>query len=114
MRPIDSAMFGRSHRTGLLWALENLAWSDTLFMRTVLALGRLSERIIEDNLVNKPAGSLSAIFRNWMPQTSADLEGRKKALSKLAEKFPAVARSEGRRVGKECVSTFRYRWSPYH
>src|SRR3546814_2133379 len=25
-----------------------------------------------------------------------------------------VARSEERRVGKECVSTFRSRWSPYH
>src|SRR3546814_4526555 len=23
-------------------------------------------------------------------------------------------RSEGRRVGKECVSTCRFRWSPYH
>src|SRR3546814_12826910 len=23
-------------------------------------------------------------------------------------------RSEGRRVGKECVCTCRYRWSPYH
>src|SRR3546814_10206968 len=27
---------------------------------------------------------------------------------------PADARSEERRVGKECVSTCRYRWSPYH
>src|SRR3546814_11031611 len=26
----------------------------------------------------------------------------------------AVDRSEERRVGKECVSTCRYRWSPYH
>src|SRR3546814_17399474 len=26
----------------------------------------------------------------------------------------AVQRSEERRVGKECVSTCRYRWSPYH
>src|SRR3546814_7180879 len=26
----------------------------------------------------------------------------------------AVGRSEERRVGKECVSTCRYRWSPYH
>src|SRR3546814_13393960 len=26
----------------------------------------------------------------------------------------AVERSEERRVGKECVSTCRYRWSPYH
>src|SRR3546814_16948019 len=25
-----------------------------------------------------------------------------------------VVRSEERRVGKECVSTCRYRWSPYH
>src|SRR3546814_20847233 len=24
-----------------------------------------------------------------------------------------IFRSEGRRVGKECVSTCRYRWSPY-
>src|SRR3546814_13684971 len=26
----------------------------------------------------------------------------------------AVVRSEERRVGKECVSTCRFRWSPYH
>src|SRR3546814_11780601 len=26
----------------------------------------------------------------------------------------ALARSEERRVGKECVSTCRSRWSPYH
>src|SRR3546814_5370684 len=26
----------------------------------------------------------------------------------------AARRSEERRVGKECVSTFRSRWSPYH
>src|SRR3546814_20001414 len=25
-----------------------------------------------------------------------------------------IDRSEERRVGKECVSTCRYRWSPYH
>src|SRR3546814_16697165 len=28
--------------------------------------------------------------------------------------LPAEARSEERRVGKECVSTCRYRWNPYH
>src|SRR3546814_15329303 len=26
----------------------------------------------------------------------------------------AIGRSEERRVGKECVSRCRYRWSPYH
>src|SRR3546814_19667239 len=32
----------------------------------------------------------------------------------LAELNEAVDRSEERRVGKECVSTCRSRWSPYH
>src|SRR3546814_15257700 len=27
---------------------------------------------------------------------------------------PQISRSEERRVGKECVSTCRSRWSPYH
>src|SRR3546814_5055260 len=30
------------------------------------------------------------------------------------EREAAFERSEERRVGKECVSTCRYRWSPYH
>src|SRR3546814_21187819 len=28
--------------------------------------------------------------------------------------YPLTVRSEERRVGKECVSTCRSRWSPYH
>src|SRR3546814_6313472 len=34
------------------------------------------------------------------------------ALKTVLEQIPA--RSEERRVGKECVSTCRSRWSPYH
>src|SRR3546814_2525293 len=37
--------------------------------------------------------------------------------TRLLEKNPALEasiRSEERRVGKECVSTCRSRWSPYH
>src|SRR3546814_14609018 len=30
------------------------------------------------------------------------------------ERLEAQARSDERRVGKECVSTCRSRWSPYH
>src|SRR3546814_10339311 len=32
----------------------------------------------------------------------------------IAERSPLDCRSEERRVGKECVSTCRSRWSPYH
>src|SRR3546814_11470778 len=32
----------------------------------------------------------------------------------LISALPESSRSEESRVGKECVSTCRYRWSPYH
>src|SRR3546814_17918742 len=46
-------------------------------------------------------------------------EGTKRDLRLLLKgrdrlNVPLIIRSEERRVGKECVSTFRSRWSPYH
>src|SRR3546814_18649166 len=35
-------------------------------------------------------------------------------IHKAASALPKRLRSEERRVGKECVSTCRSRWSPYH
>src|SRR3546814_947191 len=48
--------------------------------------------------------------------TNQDMENSK---GKMAPHFKALVsrcfyRSEERRVGKECVSTCRSRWSPYH
>src|SRR3546814_14723998 len=39
---------------------------------------------------------------------------REHAAQRAADGHSGVARSEERRVGKECVSTCRSRWSPYH
>src|SRR3546814_18225918 len=41
-------------------------------------------------------------------------EGKQHAAGDKGRAGPQGARSEERRVGKECVSTCRYRWSPYH
>src|SRR3546814_17320802 len=41
-----------------------------------------------------------------------DLAGKPTANGEIFD--PASIRSEERRVGKECVSTCRSRWSPYH
>src|SRR3546814_7502485 len=41
-------------------------------------------------------------------------EGRLPAAKRRVQTLHAVVRSEERRVGKECVSTCRSRWSPYH
>src|SRR3546814_9558066 len=46
--------------------------------------------------------------------TRAGARFRPSPPSSPAPAFPASSRSEERRVGKECVSTGRSRWSPYH
>src|SRR3546814_3458061 len=40
--------------------------------------------------------------------------GRRQAEAEAARERPRPHRSEERRVGKECVSTCRSRWSSYH
>src|SRR3546814_9180815 len=40
--------------------------------------------------------------------------GRTQGLYFGVSRIPSEKRSEERRVGKECVSTCRSRWSPYH
>lgn len=91
LKPASTGLFNRCPRTGLLWALECLAWKPEDLPRVLAILGRLSCKRIDDNWANKPIASLSAIFRCWMPQTSASLDGRIKALKLLADRFPDVA-----------------------
>jgi addiction module HigA family antidote len=91
MKPVDSGTFARCSRAGLLWALENLAWSPLTLARAVLILAQLAEIKIEDNWSNKPIESLKAIFRAWMPQTAAKLADRCEALQLLAERYPEIA-----------------------
>jgi addiction module HigA family antidote len=91
MRPADSGVFGRCVRTGLLWALENMAWSPVTLPQAVLALAELAKIKIEDNWSNKPIESLKAVFRSWMPQTAANLTERLSAMMLLLEHHPNVA-----------------------
>lgn len=91
LRPAGSGMFGSPSRTGLLWALEGLAWSPETLPRTVMILARLAQIEINDNWVNKPAHSLAAIFRSWMPQTAANNDERLELVKVLFNRFPDVA-----------------------
>jgi len=92
LKPVDSGLFSESpSRTGLLWALECLAWRPQNLMRTVKILAQLSQHRIDDNWGNKPINSLQAIFRSWMPQTAASLEQRVEALEHLTKRFPDIA-----------------------
>ena len=87
LKPADS-LFGRCPRTGLLWALECLAWQHLEHVN--LILGRLSRTTINDNVTNKPIASLGAIYRPWLPQTAASLEERVQSLQALIKWFPDI------------------------
>lgn len=91
MKPFDSGIFSNSSRTGILWALEILAWSPTTLSRAVLVLAKLAEIKIEDNLFNKPIESLKSIFRSWVPQTAASVEKRIAVMELLMNRFPKIA-----------------------
>src|SRR3546814_2300209 len=66
--------------------------------------------------------SVPGPFRSFCPSSIADTSIVLKELFLLETKINRMAslleevieRSEERRVGKECVSTGRSRWSPYH
>ena len=115
LKPVDSgSIFASPSRTGLLWALECLAWNPRNLSRVAKILARLSRLNIDDNWVNKPGASLQAIFRSWMPQTAASVEQRVKALKALVRNFPDVGWAiciaqikPGRRFGHD---SYRPRW----
>ena len=102
LTPVGHGPFEHPWRTGLLWALERLAWNPKTFPRVVVVLARLSQTAIDDNWVNKPINSLSALFRSWLPQTAAPLDDRIRALETLCER----SRDIGWRI---CIQQFESR-----
>lgn len=90
MRSADNTLFGDCPRSGLLWALERLAWKPDRLLRVSRLLARLSEVHISDNWANTPKASLNAIYRNWMPQTAASIDSRNAAMATLCREFPRI------------------------
>jgi hypothetical protein len=80
-----------SPHTGLLWALEGLAWSPEHAPLAVTLLARLAEIDPGGRLSNRPLNSLVDIFRAWLPQTSLPLDRRIKLLDTLRRDHPGVA-----------------------
>lgn len=101
LKPVDNdALLSSPARTGLLWALECLAWKPQNLPRVSNILSRLSRPKIDDDWANKPEAILQAIFRSWMPQTAASVEQRIKALEGLTKHFPDI-------VWKICIEQIR-------
>src|SRR3546814_17669994 len=75
------------------------------------ALPQLPHR--DQDMWQGPKGNLEYLVNIMWPLTTFARENGGTRLW-TASQFDQDIRSEERRVGKECVSTCRYRWSPYH
>lgn len=85
-----AGMFGQNYMTGLLWALETLAWDADYLSRVVVCLGELAERDSGGNWANRPANSLTTILLPWLPQTCAPVAKRSTAVKTLLVELPDV------------------------
>jgi hypothetical protein len=82
---------GWNYITGVLWALETLAWHPDFLGRATILLGDLASIDPGGNWGNRPRNSLVDIFLPWHAQTLADLPARRSALESLLREHPDVA-----------------------
>jgi hypothetical protein len=87
----EDVLFGSSPHTALLWALERLGWSPQHLGRVARVLARLTAVDPGGRTLNRPASSLEAIFRPWLPQTAATLDQRFRVIDMLREREPEIA-----------------------
>ena len=76
--------------TGLLWALEVLAWYQPYLGRVTRTLGKLAQLDPGVKIFNSPRNTLKAIFLPWLPQTTASLEDRLGAMDLLIKRESEV------------------------
>ncbi len=82
----DGFLHKTSHHTGLLWALENLAWLPEYLRDASLVLLKLSRLDPGGSLSNSPLNSISEIFKPWHFQTLASYDERMEILKYITEK----------------------------
>jgi hypothetical protein len=81
----DGFLHKTSHHTGLLWALENLAWLPEYLRDVSLILLKLSRLDPGGNLSNRPLNSITEIFKPWHYQTLASYDDRIEILKYVTE-----------------------------
>lgn len=82
---------GGNYLTGLLWALEGLAWDEQYLVRVCVALGELASHDPGGRWANRPSNTLTTILLPWLPQTLASVEKRKVAVRTLFNEWPDIA-----------------------
>jgi hypothetical protein len=84
-------IFGHNYATGLLWALEALAWSSDYVVRVCGILANLAAVDPGGRFANRPANSIVTILLPWLPQTCASPDFRHAAMQSVKREQPEVA-----------------------
>ena len=82
---------GKNYLSGLLWALETLAWDVEYLVHVCVILGELAARDPGSLWSNRPADSLTEIIHPQYPHTKAPIEKREVAVKTLVNELPDVA-----------------------
>lgn len=88
---VNVAWSSSSPHTGLLWALETLAWNPDYLGKAALCLAHLARLDPGGRLVNRPALCLRNIFICWHPNTTAPLQSRLAVLDTIGKREPEIA-----------------------
>ncbi|WP_409439122.1 hypothetical protein [Psychromonas sp. GE-S-Ul-11] len=88
----DTRVFGTNYLTGLLWALEALAWDENLLVRVSIVLAELASLDPGGRWSNRPINSLTEILLSWKPQTTANLKKRTVAIQTICNEQSLVGR----------------------
>jgi hypothetical protein len=87
----ENSLTSSSPHTGLLWALETLAWHSDYLGLSSLLLAKLVRLDPGGKLGNRPDRSLRAIFLPWHPYTKASLGQRLNVIDAMRKREPEVA-----------------------
>jgi hypothetical protein len=90
-REEESGVLGSTYHSGILRALETLAWIERYFVRVCVLLGDLAIIDPGGKTSDRPQNLLTTIFLPWLPQTTAPLSKRKSAVNTLKSEAPDVA-----------------------
>ena len=82
---------GWNYMSGLLWALETLAWHPDFLSRVAVILADIASIDPGGNWSNRPSNSLVDIFLPWHIQTTAPLTKRIAAVKIILREQPEVA-----------------------
>ena len=87
----SDGILGQAYITGLLCALEVLAWDEQFLVRVCVALADLASRDPGGQFANRPINSLVTILLPWLPQTQSSTEKREVAVTTLLDENSEVA-----------------------